>query len=83
MEDLTKELLKWQLVNSAETIEDLKKAITNVAEDGIIVGRKKNFMLEQQLRAVDAILAGYSFNFLTRSYGIRQQMMYLMFYRKV
>ncbi len=77
------ELLKWQLINSAETIEDLKKAITSIAEDGIIVGRRKNFTLKNQLLAVDAILEGYPFNFLTRNYGIRQQMMYLMFYREV
>ena len=78
-----KEVLKWSLVNAAESFDELKKAIATVAEEGIIEGRSRTFMAERQIKAVDLIMNGYPYNLLTRSYGIRQQMMYLMHCKKL
>lgn len=79
---MNEELLEcYNKVNKAETIGELKQAIIFISEkNGDIPGRKKYWSLDSQLKGIDAILAGYSMNVLTRSFGIRQQMMYIMHY---
>ena len=75
------EIDKWKRINSVESIEDLKKAILDIAEDGIIMGKSRPWEAVKQVKGVDAIMEkDYPINVLTRSYGIRQQMMYLMYY---
>jgi len=77
------ELEKYQKVNAAESFEDLKNAIIAVADENAMVqGRARQFELEKQLRGVDLIKQGSPVNLLTRSYGIRQQMLYLIHYAK-
>lgn len=78
------ELEKWKKINSAQTVEDLKEAIFNIAEKGIIKGSCKDLKASDQVLFVQVIYDNYSYdnlNLLTRSYGIRQQMMYLLHYK--
>lgn len=74
------ELEKYELVNKAESMQQLEEAITKIGDSGLIMGRNKPFKTEQQVAAVQAICNGYPANLLTRQYGIRQQMLYLMHY---
>lgn len=77
------EIKKWELINSAETFDDLKEAILQL---GTVQGRAKPWDVDHMLKAIDKIIAfgGYphTYRMLTRSYGIRQQMMYIMTYTK-
>lgn len=78
------DLDKYELINSCESIQELEEAILLIAdENGIIMGRSKPF------NAIN--LSGYVFgvvtgilppNYLVRSYGIRQQALYLSYYKK-
>jgi len=79
------ELQKFELINAAETTSELKEAIIKIADtNGYIKGRNKSWEANQQSNQVDFIICGIMpFNALTRSYGIRQQMLYLMHYSKV
>lgn len=75
---------KWKRVNSAETIEDLKQAILDIAENGIIVGKTRDWDANKQVKAAQLIWDRASIpNTLTRSYGIRQQMLYLLYYNAI
>ncbi len=77
------ELEKYQRINSSESFAELKTAITEVAgEDGVEGTREKVYNAEHQCRGVDLVLQGSPPNVLTRSYGIRQQMLYLIHYAK-
>lgn len=77
------ELEKWVLVNKAETVEELQEALIAIAENGKIQGRQREWDAEQQAKFVRDIYNGFRpFNNLTRSYGIRQQVMYLMYYAR-
>lgn len=77
-----KDLEKYELVNKAETIEDLEKAILAISDDGgIIQGRTKKFDAIKMAANVRKVVAQEIIpNVLTREYGIRQQALYLMFY---
>jgi len=79
------ELEIYELINSCETISALISAIEKLGEDGegYIKGRAKIF--DAKLMAVaakmfynDLVLA----NTLTRRYGIRQQAIYLKYYKR-
>lgn len=73
------ELYKWKMINSCETIEELKEAITKIGENGVIEGTSKEFKVEDQLRACNIVWEYTApLNYLTRNYGIRRQMMYLL-----
>ena len=78
------ELEKYKLINKAETIEELKEAIGAISEKGMIKGRRKFYMADEMIAIVDFIYNdNYSLNFLTRNYGIRQQMFYLIHYKEI
>lgn len=77
------ELEKYKLINKAETIEELKEAMEAISEKGMIKGRRKSYMANEMIAMVDFIYNdNYPLNFLTRNYGIRQQMLYLLHYNK-
>ena len=77
------ELEKYKLINKAETIEELKEAIKAISEKGMNKGRSKSYMSDKMIAMVDFIYNdNYPLNFLTRNYGIRQQMLYLLHYNK-
>ena len=73
-----KDLEAYEKVNQSESLKELADIIREIGgEDKIIKGRTKNFNSEN--------MAGYCerfevlpCNLLTRSYGIRQQAMYLI-----
>jgi hypothetical protein len=76
------ELEKYDAVNSCETLEELANVIRDMGVDGMIQGRTKVFKAEE--------MALYCENFdlelhnlLTREYGIRQQAMYILFYKNL
>lgn len=75
------EVEKWRIINDSETFDQLKDNIKRLAdEDGSIMGRIRPFLAEKQINNVDIVKAGYPANILTRSYGIRQQAIYLLYY---
>ena len=77
------EVEKWKRINSCETHEELKKAIIEIADNGNIQGREKSWKASYQSDVVQFLWENpnIGMNMLTRSYGIRQQMMYLLYYR--
>lgn len=79
------DLQKYNLINRSETPEELKQSLKQIAKNNnnMIPGRRQDWSLEEQLRAVDIITGGtLMYNLLTRTYGIRQQMMYIMHYAR-
>lgn len=77
------ELEKYELINKAETVEELKEAMEAISEKGMIKGRRKSYIADEMIAMVDFIYNdNYPLNFLTRNYGIRQQMLYLLHYNK-
>jgi len=88
------ELTKWELINSSETIESLQEAILKIGTEnnGFIKGRSKEWDAELQVMYVKYVVEdSYPLieqkiigpNLLTRSYGIRQQALYLKHYSKL
>lgn len=76
------ELEKFQAVNKCETIEELEQAILSFAdEDGLIQGRTRQFSAAKMASSVTLVVNGYPANLLTRELGIRQQGLYLAYYR--
>lgn len=77
------EVEKWKRINSCETHEELKKAIIEIADNDNIQGSKKSWKASYQSDVVQFLWENpnIEMNMLTRSYGIRQQMMYLLYYR--
>ena len=72
---------KYQLINQCETHSELREAILNIAEEGMIKGKKRDFDAQKMADRLLQIMAKERpLNNLTRSYGIRQQAVYLMFY---
>lgn len=77
------DLEKYELINKCETSEDLKNAILAIAEFGTINGRRKSYDANKMCYAVDKVIhQDYPANFLTRSFGIRQQALYIKYYTK-
>lgn len=76
------ELEKYQLINKCETADDLKNAIAMISDqNGNIQGRKYSFDAYKMRERVDLVInRGYPANLLTRSYGIRQQALYIKHY---
>ena len=77
------ELEKFQLINSCETIDELTEAIYKIADDsGNIMGRTRLFNAVTQASNARELLKNKNLplNYLTRSYGIRQQVAYLRHY---
>lgn len=78
------EIEKYQAIQLAETKEELKTAILNIAdEEGQIFGREKIFKAESMAERVELCFKGYPLKFLTRNYGIRQQALYIMYYEEL
>lgn len=79
------ELEKYERVNSCETIEELQQCILNFAINGIIQGRTREFdankMAENALHYYNDDSGDLWPNVMTREYGIRQQAMYLKYYK--
>lgn len=74
------ELWKWELINSCETVENLEVAIISISDPitGTIRGRAREYSAERMASRVKDVVGGYlPVNILTRSYGIRQQAVYL------
>lgn len=76
------ELDKWKLVNGCQTKEELCNAVDAIAGDGIIVGNTGiQFNAAKIKKGIDFAMRGvYGAEVVTRAYGIRQQMLYLMYY---
>lgn len=79
-----KELEKWQKVNSAETKEQLFEAVDFICADepnGLIGTTGKLFTVDKLKRSINAaITRRFNANVVTRRYGLRQQVLYLMYY---
>lgn len=78
------ELEKYELINSCESVTELEKAILMLAdENGYIKGRQSSFRADLMSAYVFGVVnASLPANYLTRSYGIRQQALYLSYYNK-
>lgn len=75
------ELLKYKLVFSCETLDELADAILEIATDGVIHGRTNSFSAETMAllcRAYVSYVEQDAANVLTRAYGIRQQALYIL-----
>lgn len=86
MINLITERQKWELVNKSETFEELAIAIVTISDrDGTIKskGRHVHFSVESLLESLSAVENGGSPNLLTRTYGIRQQAMYILYYQNL
>ena len=71
-----RELEKWQKVNSAETKEQLFEAVDFICADGLI-----GTTADKLKRSINAAITGrFNANVVTRRYGLRQQVLYLMYY---
>ena len=76
-----RELEKWQKVNSAETKEQLFEAVDFICADGLIGTTGKSFTADKFKRSINAAITGrFNANVVTRRYGLRQQVLYLMYY---
>ena len=76
------ELQKFELVNKAETFDELAKAILEIAEDGEISGRSRLFQAKKMANHCTLEIFSVLPETLTRAYGIRQQAFYLKHYEK-
>jgi hypothetical protein len=77
------ELEKFQLVNTCNTCKELEDAIILIGQenDGMLQGRTHSFNAESMAKCVEPIVNNAMWpNYLTRSYGIRQQALYLKYY---
>lgn len=75
------ELQKYQLINSCESVSDLKAATYSIGD--IIISSGKNWTPKLMCEYIDGIVRGdFEYNMATRKYGIRQQLMYLIYYGK-
>jgi hypothetical protein len=80
------DLEKYQAVNACETIKELQACIlTFGGESGMIQGRTRIFNANEMAINAELYYLGDGYypppNVLTREFGIRQQAMYLHFYK--
>ena len=78
------ELEKYETVNAAATLEELQAVVLKLNdENGLIQGRSEKYPVEMMAHNVRLVVdEGHRANLLTRSYGIRQQALYLREYTK-
>jgi hypothetical protein len=79
------ELEKYEFVNKCETAEELSEAILKIGgEEDIIKGRTRDFSAKKMAKNVQIFIDTFPENhrILTREYGIRQQAMYIHFYKQ-
>ena len=75
---------KCELINTAESIEDLQEAVKLIAERGYVQGKKSPKKVLDQVQLIPLVVKNHSNPaYLTRSYGIRQQAMYLKYYYEI
>lgn len=75
----------YEMVNSCETIEELVSAIEEIGYqyDGLIPGRSRFFKSIDQIRNAKLFYSNpdmYNANIVTRSFGLRQQLIYITYY---
>jgi len=75
---------KFEAVNHSEDCEQLKVAILSLADkDGMIHGRTRLFNADRMAQHVDGVVTGIlPPDCLTREFGIRQQALYLKYYKE-
>ena len=73
------ELETWQLVNQAETTQDLALIINKLADsEGMIQGRSEKFEAIKMTIGLNLFMNDHTYaNVLTREFGIRQQAIFL------
>lgn len=72
---------KYSIINNCETVEDLENAIIGISDHGTIEGKSRSFDAIKMSSYVKAVVNGELIpNVLTRSYGIRQQALYIKYY---
>ena len=81
------EFEKYQAVNKCESDTELENAMRLISDDGLTIrGLTRTFDLQKSIKNMYAFIADKSdvipANVLTRSYGIRQQALYLKYYNK-
>ncbi len=72
------ELEKYELINSSETIEQLKEAIIKIGD--IQISNGNIWSSEKMNLRIDSVINGQPYNMVTRNYGIRKQLLYLNHY---
>jgi len=71
----------YDAVNACETLDELANVIGSIAdEDGKIQGNTRKFDARIMAHNVKSPLLINNMNLLTRSYGIRQQAIYILYY---
>lgn len=82
--DFEKEIKKWQKVNSSETKAQLFEAVDYICADepnGLVGVTGLLFDADKLKRSINAALSMRAeANVVTRRYGLRQQVLYLMYY---
>lgn len=74
---------KYNLINSCETTTELEEAIIAISDNNIIKGRQREFKADYMASFVRCIVNdSCDPRYLTRSFGIRQQALYLKHYAK-
>ena len=78
--DFEKEIKKWQKVNSSETKAQLFEAVDYICA-GLVGVTGLLFDADKLKRSINAALSRRAeANVVTRRYGLRQQVLYLMYY---
>lgn len=75
---------KYDLVNQAETVDQLISALYKISHNGRIQGRVKEFDVARMAAGIRNFLTSdfpISPNVATREFGIRQQMLYIKYYQ--
>jgi len=77
------ELEKFQAVNACETAEELAEVVLSFADsEGLIKGRSRMFDAQRMANNVYYVINQEAIpNLLTREFGIRQQALYIQFYK--
>lgn len=79
--DFEKEIKKWQKVNSSETKAQLFEAVDYICADELVGVTGLLFDADKLKRSINAALSRRAeANVVTRRYGLRQQVLYLMYY---
>jgi hypothetical protein len=78
------ELEKYDLINTCETGEELQEAIDIIWEGKNGAGRRGNMRPSVMREAVPQVCNGQALpNVLTRQYGLRQQAIYIAYYKQL
>jgi len=78
------DLEKYEAVNKAESYEEFEKVLLSFAVGGVIKGRTRDFSVHKMLEGAYAFYNDKMYNTpntVTREYGLRQQLMYIKYYK--